>query len=210
MSCKTIKKMLSEYLDNALDEKNRELVASHLASCDECQEAFKALEKLSSHLKKLPHQKAPGDFLNTLHQKMRPVPWWTKLYTLLFVPFKIKFPLELATATAAALLAFFVFTVQQQNSRVTKSLAMKQKAPLVHEAVPGKDEIADAEVAALPTDEKRLKKAGAPTPNIMSAEKTMPPKRLAMSQEDQAGPGAGQAETKTGYAHPPQKNVVAL
>ena len=72
MACKTIKNMLSEYLDSALDEKNRELVATHLSSCDDCREELKALEKLSIRLQQLPPQAAPDDFLERLHHKIYP------------------------------------------------------------------------------------------------------------------------------------------
>ena len=118
--------MLSEYFDDALDPKNRELVTVHLSTCEDCREALNTIEKLSARLQQLPIKKAPQDFMDRLHQKLHPAPWWKRLYSALFVPFKIKVPLELAAATAVAVLVFFVFSVQQQDPRMMTPASMEK------------------------------------------------------------------------------------
>ncbi len=178
-ACNTIGKMLSEYHDKALDEKKTALVSEHLSSCRHCRETLAGIEGLSIQFQCAPTVKAPSGFTHRLHQKMAPAPWWNKIFTTLFVPFKVKLPLELATATAVAVMAFFIFTVQEKDPRLMESVPLKRepaktleygKAPSIMERATKKDE-------ALRTRSRQAKEGLTVEKEQLDAEKASPVKK---------------------------------
>ncbi|MBW1813489.1 MAG: hypothetical protein JRJ39_07390, partial [Deltaproteobacteria bacterium] len=80
-----------------------------------------------SDLGELPKVKAPDDFLDNLHARMDSRFDIKKIARTLFVPFKIKVPLELLTAAATAVLIIFFVNVFQQERPLT-DLLYNQKA----------------------------------------------------------------------------------
>jgi len=108
MECKEIKERLSEYIDDALDREQQHLVEDHLTSCKACREELASLQSLINEIAASETVKAPDDFMETLHARMTPGFRFRKLLRTLFVPLRIKIPLELATAGALAVLVFFV------------------------------------------------------------------------------------------------------
>ena len=112
MECVRLKELLSEYIDGTLDQETRKAVEKHLSTCKGCAEELASLRSLVEELGSLEKVKPPGDFLEQLHERLEAPSVFTRIVRKLFVPFHVKIPLELATATLLAVLVFSLFHPQ--------------------------------------------------------------------------------------------------
>ncbi|MFC1859016.1 anti-sigma factor family protein, partial [Thermodesulfobacteriota bacterium] len=119
MKCKEIKQRLSEYVDDALDSEQQHAVEDHLTSCKACREELVSLHSLIKEIAAVEAVRAPDDFMETLHARMTPGFRFRKLLGTLFVPLRIKVPLELATTGALAVLVFFVVHTPVMQKEIT-------------------------------------------------------------------------------------------
>jgi hypothetical protein len=99
------------------------------------------LKVLIRELGSLESFKAPDDFLEKLHERLEPRGSFRKIMRILFVPGRIKIPLEFATATAMAVLIFSILYIQQPEKiipdgpesstqvRVTEKTSMDTVSP---------------------------------------------------------------------------------
>lgn len=113
-------------MDERLDGGTRAEVEAHLRTCARCREEYAALKSLVQEVGDLPKAGAPDDFLESLHRRMESESSIRKIISALFVPFRIKIPLELLTAAAAAVLIFFLVNVQQKEQPVSDMLSMEK------------------------------------------------------------------------------------
>ena len=118
MECTRIKDLLSEYVDGMLDAQTEARVEKHLSTCQGCKEELAGLKALVKELSTLESMEAPKDFLDQVHERMEPRFSLRKVLRMLFVPARIKIPLELATAAAMVVLVLAVFHVQQPKQRM--------------------------------------------------------------------------------------------
>lgn len=109
MECARIKDLLSEYIDGALDAHTQALIDEHLLTCPNCKKEVVSLKALVKELGSLESVKAPDDFLEKLHERMKPRITLKKIMLVLFIPWRIKIPLEFASAMAMAVLIFSIF-----------------------------------------------------------------------------------------------------
>ncbi|MFA5093725.1 MAG: hypothetical protein WC512_00615 [Candidatus Omnitrophota bacterium] len=117
------------------------------------------LKRMSS----LPKVKAPDDFLQKVRARIEERPFREKLMHALFVPVRIKIPLEVAAATATLLLVISTLEV----TKPAKQLAYAPKSDMAEEAVVGN--VSNARLAdefclkcekAAPSLEERILAAG--------------------------------------------------
>ena len=118
MECAKIKDLLSEYIDGTLDAQTKALIDEHLLACPECNEELASLKTLIRELGSVESFKAPDDFLEKLHERLEPRFSFRKIMRILFVPGRIKIPLEFATATAMAVLIFSILYIQQPEKMI--------------------------------------------------------------------------------------------
>jgi len=118
MECAKIKDLLSEYIDGTLDAQTKALIDEHLLACPKCNEELASLKTLISELGSVESFKAPDDFLEKLHERLEPRVSFRKIMRILFVPGRIKIPLEFATATAMAVLIFSILYIQQPEKMI--------------------------------------------------------------------------------------------
>lgn len=135
MKCSKIKPLLSEYIDETLDAHTRSRVEQHLLECKTCQKDYSDLKNIIGEVRELPAVGAPDDFLESLHARMESRFDLKKIGRTLFVPFKIKIPLELLSAAAAAMIIFFFINVFQQENQVSDFLYSKKGETLDNELV---------------------------------------------------------------------------
>ena len=119
MECARIKDLLSEHIDGALDAQTKTLIDEHLLICPECNEELASLKTLIRELGSVESFKAPDDFLEKLHERLEPRVSFRKIMRILFVPGRLKIPLQFATATAMAVLIFSVLYIQQPEKLIT-------------------------------------------------------------------------------------------
>jgi len=117
MECTQIKERLSEYVDGMLDAQTEARVEEHLSTCQACKEELAALKALVKELSALESVGAPKDFLDQVHERIEPRFSLGKIIRTLFVPARIKIPLELATAAAMVVLVLAILNVQQPKQR---------------------------------------------------------------------------------------------
>jgi len=118
MECAKIRDLLSEYIDDALDAQTKALIDAHLRACPKCHEELASLKTLIRELGSLESLKAPDDFLEKLHERLEPRFTFRKIVRLLFVPGKVKIPLEFAAATAMAVLIFSILYIQHPEKMI--------------------------------------------------------------------------------------------
>lgn len=127
MACGEIKELLSEYVDNTLRPETKALVDEHLSTCKDCQQEFASLKALVRELGSLEAVEPPKDFLDQLHDRMEHRSRFSKILRALFVPMRVKIPLELASAAVMAILIFSVLHVQQDQYRLAEApVSLKQ------------------------------------------------------------------------------------
>jgi len=115
MECTRIKERLSEYVDGMLDAQTEARIEEHLSTCKACKEELAGLKALVKELSALESVAAPEDFLDKVHERIEPRFSLRKIIRTLFVPARIKIPLELATAAAMVVLVFAILNVQQSK-----------------------------------------------------------------------------------------------
>ncbi|MFH1147876.1 MAG: DUF2275 domain-containing protein [Pseudomonadota bacterium] len=108
MECTGIREFLSAYMDNALDQDTCRLVEEHIAECKHCEIELLVLRRASEQLGALETVRAPGDFLEKLHRRVEKTSFFDRIRRALFVPAKIKVPLELAGVLATAVLVISI------------------------------------------------------------------------------------------------------
>lgn len=118
MDCAGIKALLSEYIDGTLDEKIRNGVEHHLSICRSCRQEWIALKTLVTELGSLGSEKAPEDFLEKVHQRIRATSKFERFVQFLFVPLRVKVPLEFTAALVSVGLIFFVFHINPPVKKI--------------------------------------------------------------------------------------------
>ena len=106
MKCSQIKKKLSTYLDEALADNEKEMIARHVKDCAFCQEELNALLRVKQSLTILDGMEVPPYFMTRLRQRIKD----ERLEIVEHIPFlqRIKrFVVPVATA-AAVVASLFV------------------------------------------------------------------------------------------------------
>jgi hypothetical protein len=127
MDCPRVKELLSEYIDGTLEAEDRDRVDQHLLACAACRDELESLRALVRELGSLESVQPPDDFLDQLHERMEPRFSVRRVVRALFVPARIKIPLELATALTAAIIIFSALSIQYSK---TDLAGMGDKADL--------------------------------------------------------------------------------
>ncbi|MBW2028585.1 MAG: zf-HC2 domain-containing protein [Deltaproteobacteria bacterium] len=118
MGCEEIREHLSEYVDGVLDPETKSMVDEHLSACKACREELGALKALVGELGSMEAVSPPEDFLEQLHARMERRPFMSSILRKLFMPMRIKVPLELAGAVALVVLVFSILHLQQAQFKM--------------------------------------------------------------------------------------------
>lgn len=173
MECAEIRPSLSEYLDSALDAQTMRLVEKHVLTCRKCKETLESLRSVVQELGDLHPVKPPEDFIEQLHDRMTKRFSLKELTMRLFVPFRIKIPLQFATAAAMAVLIFFII----HTPEIEKEMADIPKLKAIRERV--------EETDSMDVSKKlREKEALAPASEISPPGEPHSEKQLAASQKE--------------------------
>lgn len=71
MNCKEMRKLISAYMDNELDPKNKEKVETHIKECPYCQKELKELTKLSNTIHSFKKEELPANFRVFVKEKIQ-------------------------------------------------------------------------------------------------------------------------------------------
>ena len=149
--CSEIRDLLSEYMDHALDAEAKALADKHLSTCAACREELESLKALAQGLGSLPSVKAPADFLDQLHRRMERPSTLSRMRTWLFLPLRVKIPLQLAGAAVTALIIFSILPLQQSSLKLsTKPEQEKKEAAYYTDEAKGMIQPAERPQATVP------------------------------------------------------------
>ena len=135
MNCAGIKELLSQYVDGVLDAQTKADIEEHISTCLGCQQEIEELKALVEEIRSIEQLKAPNDFLGRLHKRIEPRFSLGKIIKTLFVPMKIKVPIQLVTATATAVLIFSVINLQQPAMQLSDVPMVSEKEEVKQEAI---------------------------------------------------------------------------
>jgi len=106
--CKKVQILLSLYIEDALENQEKKMVASHLSDCMECQHQLKLMQKTIDNLHQLEKINAPQDFLINVQQRVSAQSFWQTLKKIIFFPFYIQSPAPFASILAVLVLVVFL------------------------------------------------------------------------------------------------------
>lgn len=68
--CYIIKNLIQEYIDNTIDEVNKQKLLNHIKECKDCEQEFKDYFKIINSLKNIKETPLPNGFEERLHNKL--------------------------------------------------------------------------------------------------------------------------------------------
>jgi hypothetical protein len=104
MNCNRVKNLLDAYIDNELEPEVRKAVKEHLSRCEECSEEFSSMKRYTEVMALLERKRAPDDFLKGVHQHLDQSSPLKQVIEKLFIPMRVKIPLEAAGVIASAVI----------------------------------------------------------------------------------------------------------
>jgi putative zinc finger protein len=177
VTCADARALFSALVDDELSAAERAAADAHLSGCAECRRELERFSRTVSMVRALPAERAPVGFVDRVVGAAYPVPWPRRLARRLFVPLRVKVPMELAALFLVATTAVWVF---QRTPELQQ--AARQEAPAAPAVTP------PASPPAVPSPQSRP----APPPAVASRDAAPgPPAAL----KDEATSSVAQAES---------------
>jgi hypothetical protein len=98
LTCADVRDRLSDLADEVLPSAERAACEAHLATCPDCAREWEGFRATVAVLRGLAPVRTPAGFVDRVLAAARPAPWWRRLARALFVPWRVKLPLEAAAA----------------------------------------------------------------------------------------------------------------
>ena len=127
MKCEQAKILLADYFDKRLPNGDMAAVKEHLRQCADCREELQFLKKYMKEIESFPSLKPPDNFLDSIHERLNR-PRRGGVIRKLFVPVRVKVPLEAAALIALALTGVIIFKPFRQAE-----LEVKPEGPIISE-----------------------------------------------------------------------------
>ena len=122
MTCHDARDQLSALLDDALDAAERQTLDAHLVTCSDCRRELAELRATVARLAQLPAARAPAGFVDQVMARAYRPPWPRRLLDALFVPLRVKLPLEAAAVLLVGVSAVYVY----QHTPEVRELARQE------------------------------------------------------------------------------------
>jgi Predicted integral membrane protein (DUF2275) len=123
MNCEEVQKYLSDFLDKSLDNECTRTIEDHLTACSLCSEELADLAECQRLLSGLPVVEPPLDLTNRVMARVREAKHPPSLWERLFLPLRVKIPLQ---ATAVVLIAVLAGYIYQKEPLQRESLVALQ------------------------------------------------------------------------------------
>lgn len=202
MDCREIRERLSEFIDGVLGGREASEVKAHLDQCDACSEAHRSMVNIIGHMQKMERIEEPADFLEKVNARMDQRVSSTGLMRRLFLPLRVKIPLELAAAAVVIAVIVYLGGVKEPQQLYRITVTERETPVAVKEA----DESGHADAAGKSApEERRTGKKGSPIPQTPPAqEKPIETKGLEKESAPAAqAPEADKAAVLTAKPEPP-------
>ena len=109
MNCGEVQKYLSDFLDKSLDNERAQAIEDHLAACSRCSEEMASLAECQRFVSGLPPVELPLGFTNRVMARVRKAANPPSLWERLFLPLRIKIPLQATAVVLVAVLAAYIY-----------------------------------------------------------------------------------------------------
>jgi len=203
MNCSRTKELFSEYIDGLLDKEQEALVKDHLLLCGDCRDEFESMKAIVREMGSLDTIKAPDDFLESLHGRIKSDSWFQKVKAILFIPARIRIPIELATLATAVVVGFFIFHIVPPMP-LSNTTLLKSQTGLKDEKPVGV--IRPKENAPAGADIKSIETRAVSDKNLPESRKNREP----LKQDYQRSEPASSPVTATYKINEPLQLVLAL
>jgi Predicted integral membrane protein (DUF2275)/Putative zinc-finger len=121
MNCGEVQKSLSNLLDKSLDVEHAQEIEDHLTACPLCREEMARLAECQRLVSGLPAVEPPVGFTNRVMAEVREAANPPSLWERLFLPLRIKIPLQATAVVVIAVLAAYIYQKEprERESGVT-------------------------------------------------------------------------------------------
>ena len=109
MMCHDARELLSSLLDDALGPAERAALEAHVAACADCGRELEALRATVALLGRLPAAHAPAGFVDRVVAAAYRPPWPRRVLDALFVPLRVKLPIEAMAVLLVSVSALYVY-----------------------------------------------------------------------------------------------------
>ena len=109
MTCHDARELLSALLDDALGPAERAALEAHVAACADCSRELEALRATVALLGRLPAAHAPVGFVDRVVAAAYRPPWPRRVLDALFVPLRVKLPLEAVAVLLVSVSALYLY-----------------------------------------------------------------------------------------------------
>jgi putative zinc finger protein len=152
VTCAEARDLFSAVVDGELPAPERAQVDTHLAGCPECRRELERFSRTVSMVRALPEERAPAGFVDRVRDAAHPPPWPRRVARRLFVPLRVKLPLEAAAVLLVATTAVWVFQRSPELQRAARRDAPESPAAVMlrEEARPAPPDVAGRENGPAP------------------------------------------------------------
>jgi anti-sigma factor RsiW len=194
MTCHDVRDLFSALADQALEPLQRGQVDQHLSACADCRRELDRFERTVGALRRLGPEGAPVGFVDRVLGAVRPEPWHRRLLRRLFVPLRVKVPVEAMALILAAAAAVYVFE---------RSPELERAAPH-EESPPGVSSPIRPAAPAVGTGPPSAGRSQAPDPPKAARQRTLADDTgsVAPRQKAEDQPAPATPETAREESHP--------
>ena len=139
MNCEEVQKYLSDFLDKNLDVEHGAAIRDHLAICSLCSEEMASLAECQRLVSGLPAVEPPVGFTNRVMAEVREAANPPSLWERLFLPLRIKIPLQATAVVLIAVLAAYIYQkepLQRESVVAVQPESSSKKQEETHNLAP--------------------------------------------------------------------------
>lgn len=118
MKCEEVQFHFSDYLEKTAEGPRAKGIENHLTGCPICREEFSGLLQCRQLIASLPAVEPPLGFTTRIMANVAEAAQKTSFWKRLFVPLKIKVPLEATAVMLIGILSFYVYQKEDHNAAV--------------------------------------------------------------------------------------------
>jgi anti-sigma factor RsiW len=125
VTCEEARDVFSALVDDACSAEERRAVETHLAGCGECTRELEGFRRTVVLVRSAAPARAPSGFVDRVLAAARPAPWYRRLARRLFLPLRVKLPIEAAAVAVVAILAVSLYRETPELQPATREDASR-------------------------------------------------------------------------------------
>ena len=162
MTCHEARDAFSDLLDEGLPPAARDAVRGHLQSCPACQAEWSAFQRAVQAVSDLGGAEPSPGFAARVRQALDAPPWWERAARWIFLPLKVKVPLQAAALLVLGLVGLLLYERSPDLRRRTEPLATRP--PAAAREAPPPPAPQETRAYTPPPEAARVGERGAPPP----------------------------------------------